>query len=128
MHSIKILLTKSLIIISFVLIFCLTLPACNKAQNKPSESGDVQISKSDPWNESDLIMPATLNNELKTSEKPMLIQIGFRMLYDQSHIPGSTFAGPAFRNDGIQALRNTLQNVDRNKEIILYCGCCKWID
>ena len=128
MHSVKIFVTKSLIITSFGLILCFTLPACNKAQNKPSESENVQVSKSDPWTESDLILPATLNNELKSDNKPMLVQIGFKMLYDQSHIPGSVFAGPAFRNDGIEALRSTLKDVDRNKEVVLYCGCCKWID
>ena len=74
-------------------------------------------------------MPAALQNELKSNkEKPMLIQIGFKMLYDQSHIPGSIYAGPAFKQDGIEALKETLKNVDRNKNIVIYCGCCKWID
>lgn len=128
MSSLKNLQKKSFLILISFLVFCLFLPACNKAQNKPSESENVQVSKSDPWTESDIIMPATLKNELKSDNKPMLIQMGFKMLYDQSHIPGSVYAGPAFRNDGIEALRSALKDVDRNKEVVLYCGCCKWID
>ena len=74
-------------------------------------------------------MPGTLNAELKNNNnKPMLIQMGFKMLYDQSHIPGSVYAGPAFKDNGIDALKETLQNVDHNKNIVLYCGCCKWVD
>ena len=119
---------SSLAFISF-LIFCLFLPACSKAQKKNSDTNGIQITKTDPWTENDIIMPAALQNELKSNkEKPMLIQIGFKMLYDQSHIPGSIYAGPAFKQDGIEALKETLKNVDRNKNIVIYCGCCKWID
>ena len=129
MPSIKNFQKKSILIFISFLTFCLLLPACSKAQNKTSDTQKVPITKSEPWTENDIIMPAALNNELKnTGEKPMLIQMGFKMLYDQSHIPGSIFAGPAFRNDGIQALHNILKDVDRNKEVVLYCGCCKWID
>ena len=35
----------------------------------------------------------------------MLIQMGFKMLYNQSHIPGSVYAGPAFKDNGIDALK-----------------------
>jgi thiosulfate/3-mercaptopyruvate sulfurtransferase len=128
MLSVKLLSTKSLTVFSFGLILCLTLPACNKAQDKTADGDNVQINKSDPWTKNDIIIPATLNKELKSDEKPMLIQIGFKMLYDQSHIPGSVYVGPTSRSNGIQVLQNTLKNVDRNINIVLYCGCCKWVD
>jgi thiosulfate/3-mercaptopyruvate sulfurtransferase len=116
------------IFISF-LILSLFLPACSEAQKKNPDAKEVQIAKSDPWTENDIIMPEALNNELKSSkEKPMLIQMGFKMLFDQDHIPGSVFAGPAFKQEGIEALKETLKNVDHNKNIVLYCGCCKWVD
>ncbi len=129
MSLIKVHQKKSIVIFISFLTFCLLLPACSKAQKKTSDTKEVQITKSDPWTENDIIMPETLNAELKSNiEKPMIIQMGFKMLYDQSHIPGAIFAGPAFKNDGIEALKETLQNVDRNKNIVLYCGCCKWVD
>ena len=129
MTSSKILKSKLLTILLSSLIFCLLLPSCSKAQKKKSDVEQIQITKSDPWKESDIIMPGTLNAELKNNNnKPMLIQMGFKMLYDQSHIPGSVYAGPAFKDNGIDALKKTLQNVDHNKNIVLYCGCCKWVD
>ena len=127
MSSFKNFQKKSFAVIAAFLLLCLLLPAC-KAQKQTPEEKEVQVTKSDPWTSNDIITPAALNTELKSNNKPMLIQIGFKMLYDQSHIPGSVYAGPAFRNDGIEALKNALKKVDRNKNIVLYCGCCKWID
>jgi thiosulfate/3-mercaptopyruvate sulfurtransferase len=128
MVSIKNFRKKSIIIFISFLIFSLLLPAC-KAQKKSSDIQKVPITKADPWTENDIIMPENLNTELKNNnEKPIIIQMGFKMLYDQSHIPGAIFTGPAFKNDGIETLKETLQNVDRNKDIVLYCGCCKWVD
>ncbi|MFZ0453069.1 MAG: rhodanese-like domain-containing protein [Ignavibacteriaceae bacterium] len=125
----KILNKKSILPFITFIIFGLLLSACSKGQEKNSGTEKVKVTKSDPWTENDLIMPETLQNELKSNnEKPMLIQIGFKMLYDQDHIPGSIYAGPAFKSDGIQKLKDTLQDVDRNKNIVLYCGCCKWVD
>ncbi len=121
--------TKSILTFISLVVLCLLIPSCSKAQKKNPEDEKILISKSDPWTKNDLIMPETLTSELKSNnEKPMIIQIGFNMLYDQNHIPGSIYAGPAFKNNGIQKLKETLQNVDRNKNIVLYCGCCKWID
>ena len=125
----KIFYKKSILTFVSIVALCLLIPSCSKAQKKNPEAEKIQISKSDPWTENDIIMPVTLKNELKrNNEKPMIIQIGFKMLYEQDHIPGSIYAGPAFKNNGIQKLEETLQNVDKNKNIVIYCGCCKWID
>jgi len=126
MSKIKILQIRLFAIIISSLIIMI-LPACNKAQNKTSPPEKVSINKSDPWTTSDIIMPETLNAELKNDkEKPMVIQIGFKMLYDQSHIPNAIYTGPASINKGIVTLKDTLKDVNRNKNIVLYCGCCKW--
>ena len=128
MSSIKSLQKKSTLMFISFLIISLLLPAC-KAQQKSPDAQKIPITKADPWTENDIIMPETLNAELKNNNKePMIIQMGFKMLYDQSHIPGAVFAGPAFKNDGVEALKKTLQNVDHDKNIVLYCGCCKWVD
>ena len=114
------------IFISF-LILSLFLPACSEAQKKNPDAKEVQIAKSDPWTENDIIMPETLTAELKNNkEKPLIIQTGFKMLYDQEHIPNSIFTGPASINKGLVTLKDTLKNVNRNQYIVLYCGCCKW--
>ena len=75
-----------------------------------------------------LIQPAALVAQLKKSSgtKPVLLQVGFRKLYDQAHIPDSVYAGPASTPEGIDALRKALAGVPHDKPVVLYCGCCPW--
>lgn len=58
--------------------------------------------------------------------KPLVIQVGFRTLYDQAHIPGSEYVGPASEAQGRQELHKRVQALPRNRFIVLYCGCCPW--
>jgi hypothetical protein len=74
----------------------------------------------------DLIQPAELAKLLQGSEKPLLIQVGSRVLYEEAHIPGSEYIGPASSPEGREKLRQRLQSVSRTKVIVLYCGCCPW--
>ena len=84
----------------------------------------------DPWTKAQLISPESLNKRLTETKraKPLLIHVGFRALYVQGHIPGSVYYGPAARPEGLGELRKHLQELPRDKEIILYCGCCPWSD
>jgi thiosulfate/3-mercaptopyruvate sulfurtransferase len=59
-------------------------------------------------------------------EKPLLIQVGFHVLYLQGHIPGSEYIGPASDATTLQKLRDRAQSLPRNKFIVIYCGCCPW--
>lgn len=72
--------------------------------------------------------PAELDSILKSpsGEKPLILQVGFAVLYRQAHISGAEYAGPASKPDGLEVLRKRLQSVPRNKFIVLYCGCCPW--
>lgn len=62
------------------------------------------------------------------ASRPLLVQVGFRVLYRGGHIPGSRYAGPGSRPEGLRALRDTLARVPRSTPIVLYCGCCPWTD
>jgi thiosulfate/3-mercaptopyruvate sulfurtransferase len=75
-----------------------------------------------------LIQPEALVNVLKPTEgpKPLIIQVGFRILYVQAHIPGSEYIGPASSPDGIRQLRKRVEHLSRTQSIVLYCGCCPW--
>src|SRR5579859_486591 len=75
-----------------------------------------------------LIQPEALVNILKspTGPKPLIIQVGFRILYIQAHVPGSEYIGPASSADGIRCLRERVENLSRTQAIVLYCGCCPW--
>jgi thiosulfate/3-mercaptopyruvate sulfurtransferase len=84
---------------------------------------------SNPWTAKQVVDPATLARKLKApGRKPLLLHVGFRSLYNQGHIPGSKFCGPASRPGGIAQLKECVAEVPHTKEILLYCGCCPWED
>jgi len=58
--------------------------------------------------------------------KPMLIHVGFPVLYRGKHIPQSVYAGPASRPDGLEALKAAVAKVPHDREIVVYCGCCPY--
>jgi thiosulfate/3-mercaptopyruvate sulfurtransferase len=78
--------------------------------------------------ESHLIQPEALVQLLKGGEreKPLILQVGSRVMFSQAHIPGSDYAGPGSQASGIQSLENTVASLPKDKKIILYCGCCPW--
>lgn len=63
-----------------------------------------------------------------TAHRPTLIHVGFDTLYRDGHIPGSIYAGPASESDGLALLKKTLKPMSRQKQLVLYCGCCPWED
>jgi len=83
-----------------------------------------------PWTRSDLVKAAQLNSQLPAVKagKVILIHVGFRVLYNQGHIPGSQYAGPGVKPEGLVALRKLVEKMPHNQEIVIYCGCCPWED
>jgi hypothetical protein len=75
-----------------------------------------------------LLQPKELNRLLRTptAEKPLVLQVGSRVLFDESHIPRSEYAGPGSQDAGAQVLRNRVASLPRKTFIVLYCGCCPW--
>ncbi|MFY9852920.1 MAG: rhodanese-like domain-containing protein [Terracidiphilus sp.] len=62
--------------------------------------------------------------QIKGAERPLVLQVGSRMLFAQAHIPGSEYVGPGSKPEGIQKLENRVNALSRKKFIVLYCGCC----
>ena len=75
-----------------------------------------------------LISPEDLVKILSSTkgEKPLVLQVGSHVLFAQAHIPGSEYIGAASTENGLQALRNRVRSLSRNKFIVIYCGCCPW--
>ncbi len=74
-----------------------------------------------------LIQPGDAAAELAAKgAKPVVLHVGFNVLYRSKHIPGSIYAGPAARPEGLAALRAAVEKLPRNREIVVYCGCCPW--
>jgi len=73
-----------------------------------------------------LIQPETLHRELEAGRRPLILQVGSRMLFDEAHIPGAEYAGPASRPEGLEVLRHRVAGLPRNRAMVIYCGCCPW--
>lgn len=75
----------------------------------------------------DLIQPADFAAVLQSgTPKPLILQVGSRVLFAQAHITGSEFAGPANQAAGIDALKSRVGKMPKDSAIVLYCGCCPW--
>ena len=71
-----------------------------------------------------LIQPSDLASRL--SAKPAIFQVGPHVLYRSKHIAGAQFAGPGSTPTGIALLKSAVDKLPRDREIVLYCGCCPW--
>jgi hypothetical protein len=74
-----------------------------------------------------LAQPKELAAQLQAKgARPAPIHVGFAFLYRERHIPNSIYTGPANTPAGLQALRAAVANLPRDREIVVYCGCCPW--
>jgi rhodanese-related sulfurtransferase len=81
----------------------------------------------DPWPAEALMDPSTLAAILKTSadaKQPHVICVAFPVLYRAKHIVHASFAGPGSKAEGIDALKKAVAGLDKDSDIVLYCGCC----
>src|ERR1019366_7490365 len=81
------------------------------------------VCAADTLTNSDLVQPADVAKDIKS---PLVIQVGFDVLYRSSHIPGSLYAGPGSKPEGIELLKKAVEGQPKNRQIVLYCGCCPW--
>jgi hypothetical protein len=71
-----------------------------------------------------LIQPPELVPRL--SSKPVIFQVGPNVLYRSKHIPSAVYAGPGSKPEGLALLKSAVANLPRDREIVIYCGCCPW--
>ena len=75
----------------------------------------------DPWTARDVVAPEALARDVKA---PLIIHIGFDVLYRAAHIKDTPYAGPASTPEGIAELKKTVAGQPHDRDIVLYCGCC----
>ena len=75
-----------------------------------------------------LVQPRDLATQLAAARgtKPAIFMVGPNVLYRSNHIPGSVFAGPGMTPAGLEMLKASVEKLPRDREIIVYCGCCPW--
>ena len=76
----------------------------------------------------ELIQPSQLAMVLSSSTgaKPIVLQVGSHVLYEEAHIPGAAYAGAGGDASGLQELRVRAAKISRTQFVVLYCGCCPW--
>lgn len=74
-----------------------------------------------PWTQKQLLEPAVLAQQLKLPEnrRPVVLDVG-----PAGVIKGAIETEPAEQEEGIQNLKTVLEDVPKNKEVVIYCGCC----
>jgi thiosulfate/3-mercaptopyruvate sulfurtransferase len=97
-----------------LLMLLVTLPALAQPGSAPTIPQSV------------LIQPEELAATLKGGPRPVILQVGFKVMYEEAHIPGALYAGPGSKDDGIVALKEAAATIGKSDEVILYCGCCPW--
>jgi thiosulfate/3-mercaptopyruvate sulfurtransferase len=74
-----------------------------------------------------LMQPEDLVKILNSKgQKPLILNVGPRMLYAQAHIPGAEYIGAGSDPQGIVALKQRVKGLKKTTSIVLYCGCCPW--
>jgi len=75
-----------------------------------------------------LVQPAELDRLLRgpKAERPLVLQVGSHVLFEEAHIAGAEYAGPGSQETGLAALRERVQGLARGTPIVIYCGCCPW--
>jgi thiosulfate/3-mercaptopyruvate sulfurtransferase len=93
-------------------------------QGAPLPAGSAQHR----WTASQLVSPQALARELSApkSQRPVVVCVGFQVLYRGAHIPGARYAGPARQWSGIVRLKRWARSVPKRTPVVIYCGCCPW--
>ena len=101
--------------IFFTLILGATLESC---QDLPAQT------QQEPWKEEQLMEPSELAEMLKSEEGdlPVIISLGAGNI-----IGNSKDTGPSGEKESLQNLKNEIEDLSRDTDIVLYCGCCPFV-
>src|SRR5579872_6976479 len=79
---------------------------------------------SEPWPARDLLQPSVLAQAIQSGKPPLILSVGFPVLYKGRHILHAIQAGPGSKLEGLEAMKSALAGVPKDAEIVIYCGCC----
>jgi hypothetical protein len=119
-------------IIASLLIVGVTLLPSHRAVGAPDHapalpSHEQTSPQAEPWSSPETVQPAEFARELaasKNQNKPVIVCVGFRALYEGARIPGALFHGPANSAPGLDSLKKWAQDIPRSTNLVVYCGCC----
>ncbi|HVP51194.1 MAG TPA: rhodanese-like domain-containing protein [Terriglobales bacterium] len=107
----------------------IVLPAGARSAGKDGNSPKTQPSAAElPPGSPALIRPEELAKAIQSSRgpKPVVLNVGPRLIWVQAHIPGAEYIGPTSSPQGLEKLRSRAASLPRDSFIVIYCGCCPW--
>ncbi len=112
------LLVKTTVLAFCIGTGCIVAEAAVGAEKVPASSIPAE----------DLLTPAKLAAILQSNSgpRPLVLQIGFRKLYNEAHIVAAEYAGPSNESAGLDVLRERVAKLPKETPIVIYCGCCPW--
>ncbi|WP_200978913.1 rhodanese-like domain-containing protein [Echinicola sp. 20G] len=81
----------------------------------------LSFQSAEPWTAKQMVSPYDLSQRMQKSKEklPLILSIG-----PQAVIKGSKDIGPGQDPDNIKKLKMVVNQLPKDTEIILYCGCC----
>jgi thiosulfate/3-mercaptopyruvate sulfurtransferase len=81
------------------------------------------FAQQDPWKKEQVMPTATLASKIQSKSKdlPFIINVG-----PMGNIKTAISIGSANTEAGIGKLKLTAASLDKNKTVVLYCGCCTY--
>jgi thiosulfate/3-mercaptopyruvate sulfurtransferase len=113
--------------IGFATVLLAVFAACGvtiQAQQAPAKSSVLVDDETIP--SAALLQPAELVQMLRSSEKPLVLQVGSHVFFAEAHIPDSEYIGATGTSAGLQVLRERVSDLKKDQVIVIYCGCCPW--
>jgi len=86
-----------------------------------SAIGPVTLKADEPWTDKELKDPAVLAAALADAKaaKPVILNIG-----PVQQIKSAISIGPTGVTENLEKLKKQLAKLPKDKEVIIYCGCC----
>ncbi len=114
-------------------VLIIFMSACSsgtdKVSNESPKEGSATLTNeeisNEPWKLSQLLEPADLAKILNSpgSPQPLIYSIG-----PGGDIKGSIEMGPAQEKENLDRLKAELEKINRDAEVVIFCGCCPFTD
>jgi thiosulfate/3-mercaptopyruvate sulfurtransferase len=119
-------LIRSMFVLSILALAAILGAAGPTNGRAPVPLSPEDADSAEPWNATQLVQPADLVQELigPANSRPLVICVGFEFLYLSAHVPGAVLYGPGREPSGLKALQDAARSWPRNRDIVIYCGCC----
>jgi thiosulfate/3-mercaptopyruvate sulfurtransferase len=113
-----------------LLVLCLVTAAFNKFPKAPGSFLEIRMKNQaaentsdvpEPWTAKQLMAPADLAAIINdpNAKKPVILCVGPGAL-----IRGSLDMGPAKEKENLEKLKQQLNKLPRDANVVIYCGCC----